>query len=156
MPTILFVCTANRFRSPIAAACFEKELKLRKLESTWRVLSAGTWTADGMPAMPGAIQSASRMGLDLSEHTSQVISSQLMSAANLVIVMERGQKEALQTEFARSAHKVHLLSEAATGTAYDIPDPVTSAFDTDADVPGEIEELIHNGFDRICGLIRKY
>jgi protein-tyrosine phosphatase len=155
MPMVLFVCTANRFRSPIAAACFQKELKLRNLHAVWRVGSAGTWAADGMTAMPDAIRSASRMGLDLSGHTSQVITSQLMSAADLVIVMEQGQKEALQSEFPRSAHKVHLLSEAATGTTYDISDPVTSGIYADADVPGEIEELIHSGFDRICGLISK-
>ena len=155
MPTILFVCTANRFRSPIAAACFQKELKLHNLDGDWQIGSAGTWTADGMPAMPDAIRSASRLGLDLSGHTSRVIRSQLMSAADLVIVMEQGQKEALQSEFPRSAHKVHLLSEAATGAAYDIPDPVTSAMYAGADVPGEIDELIHSGFDRICALISK-
>src|SRR5512140_1684002 len=122
MPTILFVCTANRFRSPLAAACFQRELDLRKPAGDWHVLSAGMWTSDGMPAMPDAVRSASRLGLDLSRHASQAITSVLTSSADLILVMEQGQKEALQAEFPDSARKVHLLSEAATGYSYDIPD----------------------------------
>ena len=152
MPTILFVCTANRFRSPIAAACFQRELDGRKTAGNWHVFSAGTWTTDGMPAMPEAIQQARKLGLDISRHVSTGITAHLMSMADLVIVMEHGHKEALQAEFPRSAHKVHLLSAAALGLDYDIPDPVTAAFDIGVDVPHEIDEMIHKGFDRICAL----
>ena len=153
MPTVLFVCTANRFRSPIAAACFHRELDLRKPAGDWHVLSAGTWTSDGMPAMPGAIRSANQLGLDISRHASRVITPAVMSMADLVLVMEHGHKEALQLEFPESAHKVYMLSEAATGISYDIADPVTSAAAQDVDVPGQIEQLIHEGFDRICSLV---
>ncbi len=152
MPTILFVCTANRYRSPIAAACFERELKLRQPDRNWRVCSAGTWTQDGLPAMREAVREARRIGLNLFSHRSQIITTKLMSAADLVLVMEHGHKEALQTEFPRSAHKVHLLSEAALVLDYDIPDPITATVDIGADVPWEIDELIRNGFDRICAL----
>ncbi len=152
MPTILFVCTANRYRSPIAAACFQRELEVRKPAGRWHVASAGTWTANGLPAMPDAIDGAHRLGLDIARHASREITSGLMSTADLILVMEQGQKEALKAEFPRSAHKVYLLTEATAGYAYNILDPVMSALDAEEDVPGEISKLIGDGFDRICSL----
>ncbi len=153
MPSIMFMCTANRYRSPIAAACFRKELATRGLEEGWQVSSAGTWTRDGLPAMPEAISSARKMGLNIARHASRAITALLMKDADLVVVMEQGQKEALCSEFPAQAHKVHLLSEATTGMSYDIPDPIVSP--TDVDVPAEIADLLHKGFDRICALISK-
>lgn len=153
MPSILFVCTANRYRSPIAAACFRRELASRGLEAGWQVSSAGTWTSDGSPAMPEAISRARQLGLDISGHASRVITSRLMKDADLIVVMEQGQKESLAADFPGQADKVHLLSEATSGMTYDVSDPVMSP--SDADVPREISDLINAGFDRICALIPK-
>lgn len=148
MPVILFVCMANRYRSPIAAACFRRELAARRPGEKWEILSAGTWALDGQPAMPDAIHAAAKMGLDIGAHTSRAITAGLMQRANLVIVMEQGQKEALVNEFRGDAHKVLLLSELGIGMAYDIPDPVQRG---DAgQVPEEICRLVMSGFDRIC------
>jgi protein-tyrosine phosphatase len=147
MPNILFVCTANRYRSPIAAACFRKELARRKLQEKWKISSAGTWTTDGLPASSDAITSAKRLGLDISNHQSRAITGALMQDADLILVMEQGQKEALEIEFPKSAHKVHLLTEAATGISYDIPDPAVSS--SAGEVHTELDELIRQGFDRL-------
>ncbi len=148
MPQILFVCTANRYRSVIAAKCFESELIQRKEEDKWRVLSAGTWTTDGLPAMTDAIRKAQEIGLDIHEHRSTAITGDLLQEADLVLVMEGGQKEALQVEFPACREKILLLSEAAKGIAYDIPDPV--AMLSDGDFVSEICELVRTGFDSIC------
>ncbi len=153
MPSIMFVCTANRYRSPIAAACFQKELTARRLDMGWHVSSAGTWTRDGLPAMPEALNRARRMGLNISQHTSRAITALLMKDADLVVVMEQGQKEALRTEFPAQARKVQLLSEVTTGMSYDIPDPILTS--TEVDVPAEIADLLHAGFERICTSIGK-
>ncbi len=150
MPSILFVCTANRFRSPIAAACFGKELAVRNLQEGWRVSSAGTWTTDGQPAAAPAILDARRLGVDISGHRSRSITAQLIKDADLVVVMEQGQKEALEAEFPECAHKIHLLSEGSTGISYDIPDPALSS--SAGEIHTELDELIHQGFDRLRAL----
>ena len=111
MPVVLFICTANRFRSPIAEACFRQELVTRQLDAGCQVSSAGTWTTDGMPATQSAISGARYLGLNIAGHRSRIVNAELMGEADLIIVMEQGQKEALQAEFPRNAHKVHLLSE---------------------------------------------
>ena len=150
MTTILFVCTANRYRSPIAEACFRRELESRSLSDRVSVMSAGTWTEKGFPAMPGAMDDAQRLGLDIRKHTSQPITEALLQNADLVLVMEQGQKEALQAEFPNHRQKIYLLSEATRGIPYDIPDPMRG--DITDDVALEILQLIQTGFDQILGL----
>ena len=150
MTQILFVCTANRYRSVIAAACFKDESLKRKQVDKWSVLSAGTWTTDGLPAMPEAIQRAKQIGLDLQEHRSRAITGDMLQDADLVLVMESGQKEALQIEFPFCREKILLLSEAAEGIPYDIPDPVANP--SNVEVASEICLMIRTGFDKIYAL----
>ncbi len=153
MPFILFVCTANRFRSPIAAAVFRKELAQRNMATDWRVASAGTWTTDGLPAAAEAINGARRLGLDISQHASRAITAGLMHDADLILTMEQGQCEALKSEFPAHAAKVRVLAEVTTGSTYNIPDPISAP--TGEEVPGELNEMIRSGFDRICSLTGK-
>ena len=75
MSVILFVCTANRFRSPIAAAYTESKLRSAGKLGAWVVRSAGTWTTNGEPAHPEAIKAAAELGLDLSTHLTHEVST---------------------------------------------------------------------------------
>jgi protein-tyrosine phosphatase len=147
MPSILFLCVANRSRSPVAAACFRKHLAGRHMLEGWSVSSAGTWATDGLPATPDALSYAKRASIDLGKHASSSITASMLHAADLVIVMERGQKEALRSEFAEDAGKVHTLTELAGEEPYDVPDPAVSA--VPAEIYGEIADLIGRAFDRI-------
>ncbi len=150
MTQILFVCTANRYRSPIAEACFKDELMKHKPENNWSILSAGTWTTDGLPAMPEAIQRAQQIGLDLQGHRSRAITGEMLEDADLVLVMESGQKEALQIEFPFCREKILLLSEAAEGISYNIPDPIENPSNVES--ASEICRLVRTGFDKIYAL----
>ena len=78
MFSVLFVCTANRFRSPIAEACFRELLRKQGIEKDWRVGSAGSWTKSGLAALPSAEWSHTYLGLDLSRHRSQPVSRALL------------------------------------------------------------------------------
>ena len=124
MPSILFVCTANQFRSPIAAACLLKNIKQGGTEKDWIVESAGTWTKDGL-GVPGAtLQIAEQLGLDrLNRHHSRQINQKLLDDFDLIIVMEIGHKEAIRSEFPLVYGRVYMLSEIVDGYLYDIPDP---------------------------------
>lgn len=147
MISILFVCTANRYRSPLAAACFKAELTKRGQEKNWKVHSAGTWALDGYPPMPAAILEARQLGLNIQEHQSRVITADVLQESDLVVVMERGHKESLQVEFKAYRHKVVLLSEVAEGNSYDIGDPVIDPRNTNTGP--QIYRLIQTGFEKI-------
>nr|NIM45857.1 hypothetical protein [Nitrososphaeria archaeon] len=51
MPAVLFVCSANQCRSPIAEVLFREHLEQIGIGDEWRVESAGIWAMDGAPAM---------------------------------------------------------------------------------------------------------
>lgn len=123
MPTILFVCTGNCYRSPIAAAAFHSQLVQNGLEAQWIVNSAGTWTSSGQQPPEEALKLARSHGLAIDDHKTRQLTANLLAEADIVIVMEEGHRESIKAEFPFARAKVYLLSEVLEGIAYDIPDP---------------------------------
>ena len=83
---LLVVCSANRCRSPLAAALLEREAGLYGLPLKTR--SAGFAEA-GLPATSATLVVAHRHGLDLSRHSSTWADTGMVEEADLVIAMER-------------------------------------------------------------------
>src|SRR5437879_4265595 len=84
---VLFVCTGNICRSPLAASLLERALKERGLEVT--VTSAGTGAWDGAPASEGAYLVGLERGLDLSGHRARLLTRELVERADLILTMAR-------------------------------------------------------------------
>ncbi len=145
MPALLFVCTANRFRSPLAQVFFQEKLRKTASSAGWRVESAASWGDANLPAMPEALFEARKRGFDLEKHRSKAISGQLIKQFDLILVMEAGHKEALQNEFPQVKSRIYLLSEVCGGAPFSIPDPYLSG-DEPAEVAKEIEDLIDRKF----------
>ncbi|MDQ6611640.1 MAG: low molecular weight protein arginine phosphatase [Gemmatimonadota bacterium] len=83
---ILFVCTGNTCRSPMAEAIarqFAADRQLDKIE----VKSAGTSAYPGAPASDGSLLVALEQDLDLSQHRAQELSAQLVRWADVILVM---------------------------------------------------------------------
>ncbi|MEP7133558.1 MAG: hypothetical protein ABI904_01375 [Chloroflexota bacterium] len=151
MPTVLFVCTANRFRSPLAAAIFSEVLNSHKEPGDWTVASAGTWTTPGQPVLSQVHEVAQRMGYDLSGHRSMLVDRQLLSEYDLVMVMEPGQIEALQNEFPDLRGHIYLLSQVVEYQSYLIPDQFDSVQEV-LETAELLQTLITKGLRQICSL----
>lgn len=149
--SVLFICTANRFRSPLASAIFSKLLRESGNSETFKVSDAGTWTEEGLAVTREALVFGESIGVDLSKHTSQVINAKILSEHQLVIVMEMGHKEAIISEFPEAAKKVYVMTEIAGGTPYDIPDPYMLG-ENGNEIANEIRQFIITNFDRIIQL----
>lgn len=149
MPVILFVCTANRFRSPIAAACAERKLHTSGQIGEWTIISAGTWTESGLPAHPKALSAAATLGLDLIAHHTRVVNAALMTTADLIIVMEHGHQEALECEFPTCRGRIALLSELAGECDLEIPDPAQTDFEESDAIARMIAASIEVGFPEL-------
>jgi len=155
MPSILFVCTANRFRSPIAALYFAREVVSRGDDQDIQVASAGTWASPGLQAMSKAVQLAQEYGLNLSYHKSRIVSEGLLAQSDLILVMESGHKEALTHEFPATADRVYLLTEVVEGLNLDIPDPYGEAQADPQEVVKEIVGLIDEGYEQLLSFAKK-
>jgi protein-tyrosine phosphatase len=152
MPSVLFVCTANLYRSPLAAAFLRADLKRATDGNEWSIESAGTWTKSGSLIHAQTIEDASHFGLDVRGHRSRQVSHELLSKQDVVLVMETGHKEALDIEFPDQAEKIYLLSEVVDGLTYDIPDPFSLEGKHDRDVATELHRIITRGHEKIFKL----
>ena len=151
MPRILFVCTANLYRSPLAAALFSRELQTDGRSQGWTVESAGTWTIPGQRIPSDFVMVAGAVQVNLENHGTRQVTDEMLARSDLIVVMEQGHREALRVEFPGARPKIHLLSTLADALEYDIPDPVNSNMPLE-DIAAELARLVHRAFPRICQL----
>lgn len=83
---LLFVCTGNTCRSPLAAAISRQGIELRGWSHV-QVRSAGIAALPGTPASEGAIEVAAEHGIDLGSHSAQQLNAELVAWADLVLCM---------------------------------------------------------------------
>lgn len=84
---ILFVCTANQARSPLAEVIAKDQLARRGVTAT--VSSAG-YRQGGAQAADGSQKVARKRGLDLTAHVSRQLTPELIEAADVIVGMEPG------------------------------------------------------------------
>jgi len=148
MKKVLFVCTANIARSPMAEALFNQLVEEMGLDDQYQASSAGTWAMDGNPAPLDGQRVMQERGLDTSAHRSRVITREMLEGADLILTMEAGHKEALEIEFPEHRGKIFMLSEMVDSKA-DIDDPYSRGYDEFKQAAQEIEDVLRRGLPRI-------
>ena len=84
---VMFLCTGNTCRSPLAEVLARDLAKRRGLDMEFR--SAGVAALEGAPASEGAEIVARRHGLDLAEHRAAQFTSSMARNVNLILAMDR-------------------------------------------------------------------
>jgi glycine hydroxymethyltransferase len=120
MKHVLFVCTGNICRSPMAEGLFKKLVAGR---DDIHVQSAGVSAGRGMPASRHAIQALSVDGVDLTNFRSQPVSEELVQQATHIFAMTRDHKRLIELFFPEAGEKTYLVREFEPG-APDVPDPI--------------------------------
>jgi len=154
MPSILFVCSANQCRSPMAEALFKSILEDAGVRSDWRVESAGAWAYPNVPATDLARQAMRDRGLDIEDHRAQTVTEDLIDQFGLVLVMEDRHRRFLQNQFPAYADRVRLFS-GIVDRKDDIADPVTGTLDTYRATIKQMQSLFEKGFDRILEWVER-
>jgi len=152
MKIILFVCTANIARSPIAAALFNIKLDQLGLSDQCLAQSAGTWGRDGYSAAAHSIRVMKERGIDISAHVSRIVTKEIIDSAEIILTMERGHKEALAIEFSHKQAQILLLTE-IIGAGYDITDPYGRTLQDFKETSIELETIIEKGIDEILHFV---
>ena len=148
MKTILFVCTANICRSPMAAALVRDRIAKAGLDAEVQVLSAGVWAETGGRASSGATAVLRSRGIDLAPHRSQPLTPALLKEANIILVMEEAHRRSIFYMAPEVLAKVYLLAEMAGGHD-DVPDPYGGTIQEYADTADELTTLIDKGLPKI-------
>jgi glycine hydroxymethyltransferase len=122
--SVLFVCTGNICRSPIAEGLFRR---LIGNDKEIEVLSAGVHAVRGQPPSLYAVQVCAEEGLDISDLRSQPLTAELVDRATHIFAMTGAHLETIQTLFPHGAEKSFLLrefEEPGTTVWRDVPDPI--------------------------------
>ncbi|MEI6280204.1 MAG: low molecular weight protein arginine phosphatase, partial [Verrucomicrobiae bacterium] len=117
---ILFVCTGNICRSPMAEGIFRK---LTEGVKGIRIESAGLSAANGQPPSTDAVRVLAADGIDISKLRSQPVTGELLDRATHVVVMTRDHLRILDLFFPEAAEKASLLLEDEPESP-DVPDPI--------------------------------
>ncbi len=122
--SVLFVCTGNICRSPIAEGLFRRLIGNRK---DIEVLSAGVHAVRGQPPSLYAVQVCAEEGVNISDLRSQPLTAALVDRATHIFAMTGAHLETIQTLFPQGPEKSFLLrefEEAGTTVWRDVPDPI--------------------------------
>jgi protein-tyrosine-phosphatase len=137
---ILFVCTGNICRSPMAEYVLRARLGQ---DSEWKVASAGVAAINGEPASEEAVEVCRELGLDLRQHGSQPVTREQLENSRWIVVMTQMHREVLVRRFPEFNTRIRLLKSFGFSREFgDIPDPIGGSLDVYRTVRDSIESAI--------------
>lgn len=142
---ILFVCTGNTCRSPMAEA-IAKSIAWSGIE----VSSAGIHALEGDKASEQAIAVMAEKGIDLSKHRAERIKAEMLAEADYIFTMTNFQAEFLAQSYPQFAAKISSLG-AWTKSNKDIHDPFGGTLEQYHNCAEQLEELILKTFKHFKG-----
>ncbi len=124
---ILFICTGNTCRSPMAEGYFRYLLENEGILGI-EVSSAGTYAGDGEPPSPNSVRALKEYGIDISGQESMRLTCELIKNADLILAMTTSHRMYIGQLDPSALAKTRLLGEYST-VGQDVADPFGGSLD---------------------------
>lgn len=115
MGRVLFICTANICRSPMAVGIFDA--LAGDMGLGFRSESAGVAALVREPAAPHAVRALDELGMDIGPHRARQVDEAMIRDADLVLSMTPRHREMLHRNFPKFRENIRTLPEYSTGDA---------------------------------------
>jgi len=160
MKTILFICTGNVCRSPMAEGIFRQAVQGR---GNYRVISAGLGAMEGQAPSAHAVEAVRELGIDISRQRSRMLTPQLVTQADYIFGMTHSHVDTVMLLYPQAAEKTFLLREfddTLDPFEKDISDPIGGSYEIYMNCRDQIEQGIvsllrfveGNGANAMAGL----
>ena len=147
---ILFVCTGNTCRSPMAEGLLKKLWPQGQGDDT-KIDSAGTSALPGLHPTSLTQKIMKEKGVDISCHESKSLNQKIVEEADLILVMEKVHKNKVLDLSSLAEGKVFLLKEFALGVKEEILDPMGGSEESYRECVREIEKSIEGVMEKLMG-----
>ena len=141
MDHIIFICTGNTCRSPMAEGLFRAHGGEEK--TGLAVASAGLFTQDGLPASDNAVAAAAELGADISAHRTRMLTHEIAQSARYLVCMTGAHYDRVCELFPDCADKVFTL------TQRDVSDPFGGDLETYRRAAAEIDAGVRSIIERL-------
>ncbi|MFO1488912.1 MAG: ribose 5-phosphate isomerase B [Verrucomicrobiota bacterium] len=142
MKTVLFICTGNVCRSPMAEGIFRHVVKGN---GNYRVLSAGLGAMHGQPPSDHAVRATKELGIDISGQRSRMLTTEMVQQADYIFGMTHSHVDTVMVLYPQAAEKTFLLREfddTLDTFEKDISDPIGGSYEVYLNCRDQIEQGI--------------
>ena len=141
MDNIIFICTGNTCRSPMAEGLFRAHGGEEK--TGLAAVSAGLFTQDGIPASENAVTATKELGADISAHRSRMLTHEMAQSARYLVCMTGAHYDRVCELFPDCADKVFTLIQR------DVSDPFGGDLETYRRAASEIDAGVRSIIERL-------
>lgn len=142
MKHIVFVCSGNTCRSPMAEGILKKYLIENNLSDRFSVSSAGIFAFEGDEANIRSQSVCSENAIDISDHQAKQLDGQTVQSSDYIIAMTDELKMQIENRYLNDVHKMHTLGEISKRPENNILDPFGQSLDVYRKTYNEIDGLI--------------
>ncbi|MBM7662450.1 protein-tyrosine phosphatase [Bacillus mesophilus] len=132
---LLFVCTGNTCRSPMAEAI------AKHLSNDIHIKSAGVYAVEGSAASIHTVEALSEQGVPIN-HSSQGLTKNLVDWATYIFTMTQSHKDMIVRQYPESLPKIYTIKEFAQNSQSDVMDPYGGPIEVYRQTFNELNEVV--------------